>query len=75
MSRNEGKIAGTGEVVADAAEILAALAKESSAGAKRRQDAVSCYLSASEGWQEASNMLGGAFASGDGAMTGAARKA
>jgi len=66
VSRNEGKIAGGGEVAVDAAEILAALAKDASVGARRRQDAVCRYLSASEGWQEASSVLGGAFARGDG---------
>ena len=62
MSRNEGKIAGGGEIAVDAAEILAALVRDAPAGAKRRQDAVSRYLSASEGWEEASTLLGGAFA-------------
>ncbi|MFP5329260.1 MAG: hypothetical protein ACLGHC_03860 [Alphaproteobacteria bacterium] len=46
----------------DSAEILAALAKGSPASSRRRQEAVSCYLSASDGWQEASSILGGAFA-------------
>lgn len=61
MSRIEGRI--EGESSADAAEILAALAKEATHAAERRQDAVSLYLSASEGWQEASTVLRGAFAS------------
>ena len=29
-----------------------------------RQDAIACYLSASEGWSEAVHHLGGAFAEG-----------
>lgn len=62
MSRFEGKIGGKGDQLADAAEILAALARETRPDGKRRQDAVSCYLSASEGWREASSVLGGAFA-------------
>ena len=62
MSRFEGKIGGKGDSLADAAEILAALARETRADGKRRQDAVSRYLSASDGWREASSVLGGAFA-------------
>ena len=62
MSRIERKIEGAGEAEADVAEILAALAKEANGTAARRQDAVTRYLSASEGWQQASEQLGGAFA-------------
>jgi hypothetical protein len=62
VSRIEGRIEGTSEAPADAAEILAALAKEAKENAGRRQDAVSLYLSASEGWREASAVLRGAFA-------------
>jgi hypothetical protein len=54
----------------DAAEILAALVQDYSDGRKsadrdRRRDAVSRYLSASDGWREASRELGGAFAARD----------
>ena len=70
MSRNEGKV-GDGETSpVDAAEILAALAKESQADSMRRQDAVSRYLSASDGWREAVTILGGAFAAEDEGLTG-----
>lgn len=61
MSRIEGKIAGKGKEPVDGSDILAALAKEA-AGPDERRDAVSRYLSASEGWREASSVLGGAFA-------------
>lgn len=64
VSRNEGKIGESGGKTVDAAEILAALAKDS-AGSETRRDAVRLYLSASEGWREASATLGGAFAAGD----------
>ena len=60
MSRIEGKIGGKEPV--DAADILAALAREAAKGPDERRDAVSLYLSASEGWREASSVLGGAFA-------------
>ena len=62
MSRIEGKIEGASEVDAEVADILAALAKEANGTASRRQDAVTRYLSASDGWQQASAELGGAFA-------------
>jgi hypothetical protein len=62
VSRIEGKISGKGKEPVDAAEILAALAREGASGAEARRDAVSRYLSASEGWQDASSVLGGAFA-------------
>ena len=62
MSRFEGKFEGDGDPPVDAADILAALEREARPGGKRRQDAVSCYLSASDGWREASTVLGGAFA-------------
>ena len=67
MSRNEGKIGGQGEAAIDAAEILAALRRESR-GARSRKDAVRCYLAAGEGWKEASRLLGGAFADSSGLM-------
>ena len=62
MSRNEGKIgAGDGTPI-DAAEILAEIAGGQRQRV-RRQDAVACYLSGSDGWKEALAALGGAFAS------------
>ncbi len=62
MSRNEGKIGSESDEAVDASEILAALVGDRESDALRRRGAVSCYLSASEGWQKASNVLGGAFA-------------
>ncbi len=66
MSRNEGKIGEQGAAAVDAAEILAALRRESGRGARSRQDAVRCYFAAGDGWKEASQMLGGAFAESSG---------
>lgn len=70
MSRNEGKIGGEGDAPADAADILAALARDTGLSAKRRNDAVTRYLSASDGWREASTLLGGAFAAEDVGLRG-----
>jgi hypothetical protein len=62
VSRIEGKIGGKGKQPVDAAEILAALARQGITCPEERRDAVSRYLSASDGWEEASDVLGGAFA-------------
>ena len=61
MSR-EGKIGEEGKEAVDATDILAALTGNREADSRRRRGAVTCYLSASEGWEKASNLLGGAFA-------------
>ena len=60
MSRNEGRIGTGDEAAVDAAEILAQI--EIEAARLARPVAVARYLSASEGWKEASAQLGGAFA-------------
>jgi hypothetical protein len=62
VSRIEVKIGGKGKEPVDSADILAALAREQAKCPEERRDAVSRYLSGSEGWREASNVLGGAFA-------------
>ena len=62
MSRIEGKIGDEDGQPVDAAEILAALARDKRSDGRRRKGAVSCYLSASEGWRQAAALLGGAFA-------------
>ena len=61
MSR-EGKIGEEGKEAVDATEILAALTGNRESDSQRRKGAVTCYLSASEGWEKACNLLGGAFA-------------
>jgi hypothetical protein len=44
-------------------EELLAMLGDAKAGAERtRQDAIACYLSAGQGWSEATRYLGGAFA-------------
>jgi len=62
VSRIERKIGDKDDQPVDAAEILASLAREKRSDGGRRQGAVSCYLSASEGWRQAAALLGGAFA-------------
>ena len=70
MSRFDGKLTGTEEASLDAAELLAALRGRKGPKAKERHDAIACYLSASEGWRDASRVLGGAFAGPDDAADG-----
>jgi hypothetical protein len=62
VSRFEGKFDSPAGAAADVAEILAALAREGETTPEERRRAVSRYLSASDGWREASAALGGAFA-------------
>jgi hypothetical protein len=62
VSRFEGKIGDEGDEAVDAAEILAALARDRESDSAHRREAVSRYLSASDGWEQASDVLGGAFA-------------
>ena len=49
-------------------ELLAILGGQSEASELQRQQAIACFLSASEGWSDAAKALGGAFAS-DAALT------
>ena len=70
MSRPEGKFDHCTEERVDAAEILAALARERSGSTEERRDAVSRYLSAVDGWREASAHLGGAFAAKEDGLHG-----
>jgi hypothetical protein len=58
----EGKIDGQDAEPVNGSDIMEALRSARAKDSVRRQDAVSCYLSASEGWEKASLVLGGAFA-------------
>jgi hypothetical protein len=63
LSRQDGKLTAAGDLPLELAELLAALGTESDASLQDWRDAIACYLSASEGWRDASQRLGGAFAS------------
>ena len=65
MSRIEGKIGRDGNVEIEAGDILAQLAADRFTDASTRKAAVALYLSASDGWREAREELGGAFAPGE----------
>ena len=64
MSRFEGAFQAAEEASLDPGELFQAL-RDDDPG-RRRRDALTCYLSASEGWKEAVRRVGGAFARGDG---------
>jgi hypothetical protein len=62
LSRYDGRFDAAAEIAIDAAELVAALEARAEARSRERQDAIACFLSGSEGWQEALSLLGGAFA-------------
>lgn len=62
MSRLDGKLTPAGDSSLDLAELLAALEAQPGASVQDWREAIACYLSASEGWKDASQLLGGAFA-------------
>ena len=65
MSRIDGKFSAAGEAPLDLAELLSVFGAQQETSVQDWRDAITCYLSASEGWRDASQRLGGAFA-GDG---------
>ena len=64
MARHEGEFEAAAETSLEMGELLRALARNESASDRERQAAIACLLSASEGWREAVERLGGAFAEG-----------
>ena len=63
LSRFEGKFQGEAAASLDVSRLISELAGQQSQLSDRdRQAAIACYLSASEGWRNASQRLGGAFA-------------
>ena len=63
MSRLDGKFTAAGDVPLELAELLATLEAQQGRSVEDWRDAITCYLSASEGWRDASQLLGGTFAS------------
>ena len=62
MARFDGNLKAAGETKLDIDELLSAFPKAGEAAAKGRQDAIACFLSASEGWEQAKGALKGTFA-------------
>ena len=63
MSRFEGDFSAAGDASLSTAELLNLLGGATGLTGRERQVAIACYLSASEGWDEALKTLRGAFAS------------
>jgi len=62
LARFDGKLTAAGESTIDAAELLAALGAQAAISPSARKEAIIRYLSASDGWHDAKQILGGAFA-------------
>lgn len=62
MARIDGKFEAAGEAKLDIDELFSAFPGAGEAVARGRQDAIACFLSASEGWEDARDALQGAFA-------------
>ena len=62
LSRFEGNFAAAGGAPLGNGEMSDLLTAFSALEGRERQQAIACYLSASEGWNEAMKTLGGAFA-------------
>ena len=61
MARHEGQFEAESEVQIGFAEMLGA--SDRTLSDRERQEAIICYLTRGEGWQDALKLLGGAFAS------------
>ncbi|MFL6721124.1 MAG: hypothetical protein ACJ8FT_04870 [Sphingomonas sp.] len=62
MARHEQNIQASADGPLSLNELLALLGEGKADAERERQDAIACYLSASDGWSEAVQRLGGAFA-------------
>jgi hypothetical protein len=62
LARHERDFRVVAEAPLSLNELLALLGQDADADDRSREDAISCYLSGSEGWREAMKMLGGTFA-------------
>jgi hypothetical protein len=62
LARFDGKFEAAGEAKLDIDELFSAFPGAGEAVAKGRQDAIACFLSASEGWEDARDTLKGTFA-------------
>ena len=62
MSRFEGDFSAAGQAPLSKSDLLDLLSAGSAMPTEERQRAIACYLSSSEGWDEALKTLRGAFA-------------
>jgi len=64
LARHEGEFRSDTQGPLTLDELLALLGNAPGGAGLSREDAIACYLSASDGWREAMKQLGGAFAEG-----------
>jgi hypothetical protein len=62
LARHEPKIRAAAEGPLSLKELLALIGDSKTEGARERHEAIACYLSGSDGWNEAVQKLDGAFA-------------
>ena len=62
MARHEGDFRSEAEAPLSLNELLHLLGNGTEGDGRSREDAIACYLSASDGWREAMKLLGGTFA-------------
>ena len=62
MARHDGEFRASADEPLSLEELIALFGNASATESRRRQDAIACYLSGGEGWREAVQRLGGAFA-------------
>ena len=62
LSKFDGDLKAAGEASFDLSELLSVIAATALADNGRRREAIACFLSASEGWEDAGRRLRGTFA-------------
>jgi hypothetical protein len=62
LARIDGKFEAAAEAKLDIDELFSAFPGAGEAVARGRQDAIACFLSAGEGWEDAKDRLRGSFA-------------
>jgi hypothetical protein len=62
LARHERNFRTDAEAPLSLNELLALLGGDAQGSGRSRDDAIACYLSASEGWRDAVKRIGGAFA-------------
>jgi hypothetical protein len=64
LARHDGDFRNKTEEPLSLNDLLALFGDNADGDARSREDAIACYLSASDGWREAMKLLGGNFADG-----------
>ena len=62
MARFDGNLKAAGEAKLDMDELFSAFPGAGEKAARGRHDAIACFLSVSEGWEDARSALKGTFA-------------